>query len=207
LAGRGAAKRPINSAPDRPAELTQTPEAPVRFLETDLDGARLIDPEPAHDERGFFSRTFCAREFAAQGLETIFVQHSLSSSSRRGTLRGMHFQRPPHGEVKLVECARGAIWDVIIDLRPASPSFGRWQAFELNDENRRQLYIPKGFAHGFQSLSDAAEVRYLISEFYEPSAASGVRHDDPAFAIPWPLPVTAISPKDKDWPDYVSMRD
>jgi dTDP-4-dehydrorhamnose 3,5-epimerase len=179
----------------------------VRFLETDLDGAWLIDPEPARDERGFFSRTFCTREFAAQGLETNFVQHSLSFSSRRGTVRGMHFQRPPHAEVKLVECARGAIWDVIIDLRPQSPSFARWQAFELNDENRRQLYIPKGFAHGFETLSDDAEVRYLISAFYESSAASGLRYDDPAFAIPWPVPVTTISPKDKGWPDYVSTRD
>lgn len=174
----------------------------MRFLETDLDGARLIAPEPAQDERGSFSRTFCVREFADHGLEANFVQHSLSCSARRGTVRGMHFQKAPHGEVKVVECARGAIWDAIIDLRPHSPTFRRWQAFELNDENRRLLYVPEGFAHGFQTLSDDAEVRYLISAFYEPSAASGLRYDDPAFGISWPLPVTSMSPKDKLWPDY-----
>ncbi len=119
----------------------------------------------------------------------------------------MHFQKAPHGEVKLVECARGAIFDAIIDLRPRSPTFGRWQAFELNDENRRLLYVPDGFAHGFQTLSDDTDVRYLISAFYEPSAASGVRYDDPFFAISWPLPVAAISAKDKAWPDFVAKPD
>jgi len=174
----------------------------MRFFETRLDGARLIDLEPVGDERGFFSRTFCVREFASHGLETSFVQHSLSHSAKRGTLRGMHFQTPPHGEVKLVECSKGAIWDVIIDIRRKSPTFGQWQGFELTAENHRHLYIPIGFAHGFQTLSDNTEVRYLISQFYEPSAASGLRYDDKAFAISWPLAVTVISDKDRLWPDF-----
>jgi dTDP-4-dehydrorhamnose 3,5-epimerase len=174
----------------------------MRFLDTGLPGAWLIDLEPISDYRGFFSRTFCAEEFAAYGLETNFVQHSLSYSAARGTLRGMHFQAHPHGEVKIVECIKGAIWDVIIDVRLESPSFGQWRGFDLTAENRHQLYIPPGFAHGFETLFDHTEVRYLISAFYEPSAASGFRHDDPAFAISWPLPVAVISRKDKVWPDF-----
>lgn len=179
----------------------------MRFFETNLEGARLIDPEPIRDERGFFLRTFCVKEFAAQGLETNFVQHSLSYSAARGTLRGMHFQTPPHSEAKLVDCVKGAIWDVIIDIRLHSPTYRRWQGFELAAETRRQLYIPAGFAHGFQTLSDDSEVRYLISAFYEPSAAFGIRHDDPAFAIPWPLPVAAMSAKDRAWPDFTDASD
>lgn len=174
----------------------------MRFLETELDGAWLVEVEPIFDHRGFFSRTFCRREFAARGLETDFVQHSQSYSTACGTLRGMHYQSPPHGEVKIVDCIKGAIWDVIIDIRPKSPTFGQWRSFELTAENRRQLYIPAGLAHGFETLSSDTEVRYLISSYYEPSAASGLRHDDPAFAIPWPLPVAVISPKDQIWPDF-----
>jgi dTDP-4-dehydrorhamnose 3,5-epimerase len=174
----------------------------MRFLKTELHGAWLVDVEPIFDHRGFFSRTFCQREFAARGLETNFVQHSLSYSAERGTLRGMHFHAPPHGEVKIVECTKGAIFDVIIDIRPLSPTFGQWRSFDLTAENRRQLYIPKGFAHGFETLSGDTEVRYLISAFYEPSAASGLRHDDPAFAIPWPLPVAVIAGNDQLWPDF-----
>ena len=174
----------------------------MRFHETDLPGAWTIDLEPTRDDRGFFSRIFCAREFAARGLVTNFVQHSLSFSATRGTLRGMHFQAPPHSEVKIVECVKGAIWDVIIDIRPQSPSFGYWTGVELTAKNRRQLYIPVGFAHGFETLTDDVEVRYLISSFYEPLAARGFRHDDPAFAIRWPLPVMVISDKDKAWPNF-----
>ena len=174
----------------------------MRFEATNLSGAWLIVPEPVGDERGFFARTFCVRELAEHGLETEFVQHSASVSLKRGTLRGMHFQREPHGEVKIVTCVKGAILDVIVDLRPASPTFRCWQGFELTDENRHRLYIPKGFAHGFQTLTDNVEVGYLISAFYESSAASGVRHDDPAFGIEWPLPVTVISEKDKSWADF-----
>lgn len=174
----------------------------MRFLETGLEGAWLIGLEPVWDHRGYFSRTFCAKEFALRGLETNFVQHSVSYSAVRGTLRGMHFQVPPHGEVKVVTCVRGAIWDVIIDIRPDSATFGQWRGFELTAENRYQLYIPAWFAHGFETLSDDTEVHYQISAFYEPSAASGLRYDDAAFTIPWPVPVTVISSKDKVWPDF-----
>lgn len=177
----------------------------MRFDRTELCDAWLIEPEPAHDERGFFARTFCVREFADHGLTATFVQHSTSQSKARGTLRGMHFQRAPHTEVKLVRCLKGSIWDVIIDLRPNSPTYRRWQGFELTAGNHRQLYVPEGFAHGFQSLSSHAEVGYLISAFYASAAASGVRHDDPAFAIDWPLPVTAMSEKDRTWPDFVDL--
>jgi dTDP-4-dehydrorhamnose 3,5-epimerase len=174
----------------------------MRFLEAKLPGAWLIEPEPVADHRGHFMRTFCAREFADHGLEVSFPQHSLSFSKTKGSLRGMHFQRPPHAEVKVVSCSKGALWDVIVDLRPGSPTRGQWQGFELSAENGRQLYIPAGFAHGFQTLSDNVEARYLISQFYVPSASSGVRYDDPAFRIPWPLPVTSISEKDSSWPAY-----
>jgi dTDP-4-dehydrorhamnose 3,5-epimerase len=174
----------------------------MRFETTGLDGAWLVQIEPRHDSRGFFARTFCVDEFKAHGLETHFPQHSISRSFRKGTVRGMHFQREPHGEVKLVRCLSGAICDVIIDLRPRSPTFRQWRAFDLSDENGCQLYIPKGFAHGFQTLSDNAEVNYLISDFFTPDASSGVRHDDPAFGIAWPLPVTTISEKDLLWPGF-----
>lgn len=170
------------------------------FVETGLAGAWLIEPEPARDERGFFLRTFCEREFAMRGLCIRFVQHSVSYSRRKGTLRGMHFQRAPHGEVKLVRCAKGKIFDVIIDLRRDSHTCGQWRAFELTCGNQRQLYIPEGFAHGFQTLCDGVEVDYAISAFYAPEAASGVRFDDPAFGIRWPLPVTSISIRDMGWP-------
>jgi dTDP-4-dehydrorhamnose 3,5-epimerase len=173
------------------------------FRSTTLAGVKLIDLEPARDERGFFARTFCVDEFAAQGLETRFVQHSLSYTARRGSVRGMHFQRAPHEEVKLLHCTRGAIYDVLIDLRSNSPTYLRWQAFELTAENRLQLYVPAGFAHGFQTLAPDTEVAYLISAFYTPSAAAGLRHDDPAFAVHWPLPVADISTKDRSWPDFV----
>jgi dTDP-4-dehydrorhamnose 3,5-epimerase len=174
----------------------------MRFHETELAGAWLIEPVPAHDDRGFFARTFCVREYAERGLATSFVQNSTSHSVACGTLRGMHYQRAPHGEVKVVSCLKGAIWDVIIDLRPGSPSYRRWQGFELTAENRSQLYVPAGFAHGFQTLRDDTEVGYLISAFHAPAAATGVRYDDPAFAIDWPLPVISISEKDRTWPDF-----
>jgi dTDP-4-dehydrorhamnose 3,5-epimerase len=179
----------------------------MRFLETGLAGAWLIEPEPVADHRGHFVRTFCAREFADRGLVTAFPQHSLSFTKSKGSIRGMHFQRPPHDETKLVGCTRGAIWDVIVDLRSSSPTCGQWQGFELSAENGRQLYISPGLAHGFQTLTDDAEVRYLISQFYVPSASSGVRHDDPAFAISWPLPVTVISERDAAWPAYQPERE
>ena len=174
----------------------------MQFEPAGLDGAWLIRVDPMRDSRGSFARTFCANEFGARGLETDFPQHSISCSNAKGTLRGMHFQRAPHDEVKLVRCLGGAIWDVIVDLRPQSPTFCQWCGFELSADNLAQLYIPKGFAHGFQTLSDNAQVNYLISAFYAPDAASGVRHDDPAFGIAWPLPVSAISERDLRWPEF-----
>lgn len=177
----------------------------MRFEPANLKDAWLVHLEPARDSRGFFARTFCVDEFAALGLETDFPQHSLSCSVRKGTLRGMHFQREPHSEVKLVRCAKGTIFDVIIDLRPQSPTYRKWQGFELSDSNDRQLYIPKGFAHGFQTLTDNVEVNYLISERYTASAASGLRYNDPQFKITWPVPVTEISDKDLHWADFVPL--
>ncbi len=176
------------------------------FQETILAGAWIIELEPVSDHRGFFTRTFCTDEYARHGLETSFLQHSLSGSLTRGTVRGMHFQRPPHEEVKVVTCIKGEVWDVILDLRPDSPTFCRWAGFKLTAENRRRIYIPKGFAHGFQTLSDDAEVSYLISTPYRPESASGVRYDDPAFAIRWPLPVAAISDRDRGWADFSPPR-
>lgn len=174
----------------------------MKFHPTRLDGAWLIELTPVKDERGAFVRTFCEREFGERGLETRFLQHSLSVNARKGTLRGMHFQRAPHEETKLVRCQRGPIWDVIIDLRPGSPTYLQWQGFELSAEDGMQLYVPKGFAHGFQTLSDDCEVFYLISEFYAPGAASGLRHDDPRFAIEWPAPISVMSEKDRGWADF-----
>jgi dTDP-4-dehydrorhamnose 3,5-epimerase len=174
----------------------------MQFCPTNLCDACLIKLEPARDNRGFFARSFCAEEFAAHGLETNYPQHSISVSARKGTLRGMHYQRHPHCEVKLVRCSRGAILDVIIDIRSDSPTYRRWQQFELSSENSHQLYIPKGFAHGFQTLSDDAEVNYLISAPYKPELAHGIRYNDPAFPISWPLSVTEISEKDLHWPDF-----
>ena len=176
----------------------------MQFLPTIFEGAWTIGLSELADERGFFARTFCAETLRKRGLEQHFPQHSMSQSARRGTVRGMHFQRAPHTEVKLVRCLRGAVFDVLVDLRPDSATFCRWQAFELSAANRLQLYVPKGFAHGFQSLTDDAEVSYLISKTYVPAAADGVRFDDPAFGIAWPLPVTAMSDKDRNWPDFKS---
>jgi len=173
----------------------------MHFAATSLADAHLIDLSPIGDDRGSFARTFCAETFAARGLVPTFVQANHSQNVARGTLRGMHFQRQPHGEVKLVRVVRGAIVDVIIDLRRDSPSYGRWEAFELSAVNRRMLYIPVGFAHGFQTLEDHTDVVYQVSHPYTPGAEGGVRWDDPAFAITWPLPVASISPKDAAWPD------
>jgi dTDP-4-dehydrorhamnose 3,5-epimerase len=177
----------------------------MQFHTTTLEGAWLIHLEHRRDSRGFFARTFCVQEFATHGLETSYPQHSISFSARRGTVRGMHYQREPHSEVKLVRCLKGSIWDVIIDIRPNSPTYRRWQGFDLSDADGHQLYIPKGFAHGFQTLSDGVEVNYLISEPYDSEAACGIRYDDLNFSIAWPLGVTEISAKDLSWPDFVDQ--
>jgi dTDP-4-dehydrorhamnose 3,5-epimerase len=172
----------------------------VRFLETSLDDAWLVEIEPVSDARGFFARTFCVAEFAERRLETSFKQHSISHSERLHTIRGMHFQDPPHAEVKLVSCIAGAIYDVIVDIRPHSRTYLQWVGVELSASNRRQLYIPAGFAHGFQTLADDTMVNYLISEFYTPGAANGLRFDDPILAIDWPAPPRAMSDRDRQWP-------
>lgn len=175
------------------------------FKELELPGAFAVEPEPVSDERGFFARTFDADEFAARGLEQSFVQWSVSFNERAGTLRGLHFQTERHAETKLARCTSGALYDVLVDLRPDSPTFKRWIAVELSAENRQSLYIPKGLAHGFQTLEGGTEISYAISPAYEPSASSGVRWDDPVFGIEWPpADERVISEKDRSWPDFRS---
>jgi dTDP-4-dehydrorhamnose 3,5-epimerase len=174
----------------------------MEFTGTPLAGACLVDLEKRGDERGFFARFFCEREFAEHGLETRFVQINNSLSAEAGTLRGMHYQLPPAAEVKLVRCVRGALWDAILDLRPDSPSFGRWFAAELTAENRRMMYVPQGFAHGFLTLAPNTEALYLVSAFYAPERERGVRWDDPRFAIAWPHPPRVISDKDARQRDF-----
>jgi dTDP-4-dehydrorhamnose 3,5-epimerase len=158
----------------------------MRFTDTLIGGVVVVDPEPLSDDRGHFARTFSGRDFARLGLDPHVSQCNTSFNARAGTLRGMHFQAQPHGEAKLVRCTRGAIFDVAVDLRPASPAFRRWFGVELTQENGRQLHIPAGVAHGFQTLEDASEVFYLMSHEYVPGAGRGVRWDDPAFGIEWP---------------------
>lgn len=173
------------------------------FLETPLRGAFVIDLEPLSDERGFFARSWCQREFEAHGLETRLAQCSVSFNARRGTLRGLHYQGPPHEEVKIVRCTSGAIFDVIVDLRPESPTYGCHYSLVLSSDNRRMLYVPRRFAHGFQTLEDNTEIFYQMSEFHEPHYARGVRWNDPAFGIPWPpTEHRIISPRDQAFPDF-----
>ena len=172
----------------------------MRFTETKLKGLFILDPEFLKDERGFFARTWCRREFEAHGLNPSLVQCNISFNRRRGTLRGMHYQVEPHVEAKLVRCTMGAIYDVILDLRPDSSTFKQWLAVELTADNRRMLFIPEGLAHGFQTLEDNSEVFYQMSESYHPECARGVRYNDPEFAIEWALPVTIVSDKDMAYP-------
>jgi dTDP-4-dehydrorhamnose 3,5-epimerase len=177
------------------------------FRETPLAGAWVLEPERFADERGFFARTFCRRDFAARGLDPEIAQCSLSWNQRRGTLRGLHFQAEPHAEVKLVRVSRGAVWDVIVDLRPGSSTLRKHFALVLSAENGHQLYIPKGMAHGYLTLADDTEVSYQISELYAPDSAHGYRWNDPSFAIPWPEPVTVISEKDRNLPLFVGRKE
>lgn len=173
------------------------------FTETELPGAFVVDLERREDDRGFFARSWCANEFTDHGLNPRLVQANLSFNDRKGTLRGMHFQREPAAEAKLIRCTRGSIFDAIIDLRPESPTFKRWIGVELTAENRTALYVPEGFAHGYQTLEPDTETFYLVSEYYTPDAEGGVRWDDPAFGIEWPDPANAfLSEKDASWPDF-----
>jgi dTDP-4-dehydrorhamnose 3,5-epimerase len=172
------------------------------FTETVLAGAFTLDPEPRSDARGHFARLFCARELAGHGLNPRVVQCHMTVNPRAGTLRGMHWQTPPAAETKIVRCTRGAIFDVIVDLRPGSPTYGRHVGVELSADTGRALYVPGLFGHGYQTLADDTEVAYLVSEFYAPAFEQGFRHDDPAFGIDWPLPVTVISAKDRSWAPF-----
>jgi len=172
------------------------------FRETRLAGAFEIDVEPKSDERGLFARTWCQKEFADRGLEANVVQCSLSFSPRKATLRGMHYQAVPHSETKVVRCTRGSIYDVVLDLRPESPTFKDWVAIVLSAENRKTMYVPEGCAHGFLTLEDETEVFYQMSEFHDMEFARGVRFDDPAFQIDWPKRIEVISERDGNYPNF-----
>ena len=175
----------------------------MRFVPLELEGAYLVELDPRRDERGYFARTWCRDELAEHGLDTTVAQCSTSHHVRAGTLRGLHFQRAPHAETKLVRCTRGAIFDVIVDLRPESPTHAAWFGAELSEERGNAMYVPKGFAHGFQTLTEGADVLYMISVPYAPDASTGVRWDDPAFGIEWPDVVErTIGDRDLAWPDY-----
>lgn len=174
----------------------------MRFSPTELADAVVVELEQHRDERGFFARTFCEREFEAHGLPARFPQCNLSRNDHVGTLRGMHFNVPPYQEAKLVRCVRGAIYDVIIDLRPASPTYTRWVAVELSADDGRALYVPPGFAHGFLTLVDATDVFYHMGAFFQPAAARGLRYDDAAFSVRWPREVAVISERDATYPDF-----
>ena len=181
--------------------------AEVMLIEaTPLVGAYILRIEPCRDDRGFFARTWCAHELERYGLVARIAQSNTSFNNYAGTLRGMHFQAPPFEEVKIVRCTRGAIFDVIIDIRPSSPTFRQWFGIELDEVARTSLYVPKGFAHGFVTLADQTEVAYLMSDFYVPGADKGYRYDDPAFNIEWPHPIKHLSPKDQGWPDFLSAQ-
>ena len=176
------------------------------FVATSLPGLFVIEQQRHEDERGFFARTWCSRELAEHGLDPRLAQCSVSFNRRRGTLRGMHYQAPPHAEVKIVRCARGRLFDVAVDLRPDSSTFRKWIGAELSPENGRGLYIPEGFAHGFLTLADETEVEYAISVEYSPAHARGVRFDDPLLAIDWPAPIEVIAARDREYPDLTAER-
>ncbi len=172
------------------------------FTETKLKGAFVIDIERREDPRGFFARAFCQNEFRAHGLKPVIAQANVAFNFRKGTVRGMHFQFPPAAETKLVRCTRGAILDIIVDLRPESPSFLQHIEVELNEENHRALYVPERFAHGYQALADNTETSYQVGEFYAPDSESGLLYDDPSLGLAWPLPVSVISDKDKKFRSF-----
>jgi dTDP-4-dehydrorhamnose 3,5-epimerase len=171
----------------------------MKFTETTLAGAFIVDLAPHEDNRGFFARLFCQQEFATHGLKPLVAQANVGSNRRRGTVRGMHFQFPPAAETKYVRCVRGAVLDVIVDLRPESPTYLHHVAVELSAANQRGIYIPERFAHGYQTLMDDTDTIYMVGEFYAPGVEGGLLHDDPALDLSWPLPIEAISDKDRSW--------
>jgi dTDP-4-dehydrorhamnose 3,5-epimerase len=174
----------------------------MRFLETPITGAWLVEPEARSDERGFFAKLWTAERLAARGLRSDFVECNESGSVRRGTLRGLHYQAAPHGEVKLVRCVRGRIFDAIVDLRSDSPTYLKWFGTELTADNRRMVYVPEGCAHGYLTLEDGCEVMYPVTAPYRPESERGLRWNDPLIAITWPAEPTVLSPKDREWQDY-----
>lgn len=171
----------------------------MKFMETDLAGVYVIDLEPREDQRGFFARAFCAKELEAHGLNSKIAQINLSFSYKSGTIRGLHYQVPPVTETKLMRCISGKVYDVVVDMRPDSPTYLQHVGVELSADNRRMLYVPAMFAHGYQTLTDNAEVLYPVGEFYTPGYEEGLRYDDPVLQIQWPHPVTEVSEKDKSW--------
>jgi dTDP-4-dehydrorhamnose 3,5-epimerase len=175
----------------------------MKFTEAKLKGAFIIEIEKLSDDRGFFARSWCQKEFEDHGLISRLVQTNVSSNRKKGTLRGMHYQMAPYQECKLIRCTRGAIYDMIIDLRPDSATYKQWTGVELTADNYSMLYVPEDFAHGFLTLTDNTEITYQVSQFYTPGSEKGIRFDDPAFNIQWPLEVTIISDKDRTWPDFV----
>ena len=174
----------------------------MKFVETGLDGAVVVDLEPFAYDRGFFARVFCARDFEEIGINPTVAQCNISTNEVKGTLRGMHYQVEPATETKFIRCTRGAIWDVIIDLRPDSPTYLKHFGVELSADNRRSLFVPEMFGHGYQTLTDDTEVYYMVSQFYAPGHERGIKHDDPAFGIEWPLEVSRISNKDQIWDPF-----
>lgn len=176
------------------------------FSETELRGAYRVDVDPKRDDRGSFARVFCGREFAEHGLRSTFVQCNLSSNRKKGTLRGLHFQTAPHAECKLVRCTRGSVFDVIVDVRPRSTTFGRWSGVELSHHNQRMLYVPEGFAHGYLTLEDDTDVFYQVSVEYCPDAESGLRYDDLEVGIVWPFPPSILSDRDRRLPRLTEIR-
>ncbi len=174
----------------------------MKFIKTKLKDVYIIEPQKRGDARGYFARIFCKKEFSEQGLTTNFVQSNTALSKVKGTFRGMHFQKSPYSEVKVVRCTKGALFDVVIDLRKKSPTYKKWLGIELSEENCKMLYIPKGFAHGYITLKNNTEIFYMVSQFYTPEAEGGVRFNDPAFAITWPTKFNIISEKDKSWENF-----
>lgn len=175
------------------------------FTETKLKGSYIIEPKRIGDDRGFFARLLCKNELAEQGLKTELLQTNVGFSVQKGTQRGLHFQRAPHQEVKIVRCTRGAMYDVIVDLRPDSETFKQWFGIELNEDNRLALYVPEGFAQGYRTLRNNTEMYYHATAFYAPNHATGVRYNDPAFGIDWPGEVKVISDADRNWPDFNTL--
>ena len=178
----------------------------LKFFELPLKGSYTIDLEKLEDERGFFARYWCQNEISKIGLDTNVVQINNSVNKTKGTIRGLHFQRPPKAETKIIRCIKGSIWDVIVDLRFESPTYGKWYSYELNEDNRTMMYVPKGFAHGFQTLVDDVEILYMHSEFYSKNYEAGLFYNDEDLAINWPLPVTQITSRDKSHPVFLDIQ-